>query len=77
MDESRSSKSHEVQRVWEICDDWLQYMAQADASRLDGAFQEGSISAAWVLWSTAAEAALADAYCFAGGPALQGSCAWL
>ena len=42
-------------------------MAQADASRLDGALQEGNISAAWVLWSSAAEAALSGACCFAGG----------
>ena len=29
------SKSVEVQRVWEINDDRLQYMALADASRLE------------------------------------------
>ena len=53
-------------------DDQLQYMAQADASRLDGAFQEGDVSAAWVLWSDAAEAALADACCLAGSPVPSG-----
>ena len=42
-------------------------MAQDDSARLGGAIREGDVSSAWVLWSSAAEAALADAYCFAGG----------
>ena len=29
----------------------------------------GDVSQAWLVWSRAAEAALADAYCFSGGPA--------
>ena len=37
VDNSRGSKSAEVQRFWEIYDDCLQNMALADASRLDDA----------------------------------------
>ena len=70
VDKSRKSKSAEVQRVWEVYDDRLQCMAQADAARLGRATREGDVSA-WVLWSSAAEAALADAYRFAGGPILD------
>ena len=54
--------------MWEVYDDRPQYMAQADASRLDGALQRSDVSAAWVLWSGAAEDALADATGFAGSP---------
>ena len=43
-------------------------MAQADAARLAGAVQEVMVSSAWAVWSSANESALADAYCFAGGP---------
>ena len=35
VDKSRGSKSVEVQRVWEIYDDRLQYMSGRDASLLD------------------------------------------
>ena len=43
VDKSRGSKSVEVQRVWEMYDDRLQYVAQTDDSQLDGALQEGNI----------------------------------
>ena len=29
----------------------------------------GDVSRAWLVWSSASETALADAYCFSGGPA--------
>ena len=54
VDESRS-KSVEVQRVWEICDDLLQFMAVPDALRLDDSVRRENVSGAWVLWSGAAE----------------------
>ena len=31
--------------------------------------EDGNVSEAWLVWSRAAESALVDAYCFAGGPA--------
>ena len=35
VDKSRGSKSVEVQKVWEIYDDRIQYMSERDASLLD------------------------------------------
>ena len=37
VDKSRGSKSAEVLRVWEVHDDWLQFMAMPAARRLDPA----------------------------------------
>ena len=60
LDKSRGSKSVEVQRVWGIHDDRLQFMAGDDALGLDEALEGGNVSRAWSFWSSAAEAALAD-----------------
>ena len=68
LDKSRGSKSAKVQRVWGIYDDRLQFMSRDDAIGLDGALENGDVSHAWSIWSSAAEAALADAYQFSGGP---------
>ena len=71
VDKSRSSKSAKVQRVWEGYDDRLQFMAGADALRLDESLVVGDVARAWMIWSEAAEAAeaaLADASRFAGCP---------
>ena len=68
LDEARSSKSVEVQRVWEIYDERLQFMSREDALGLDRALLRGDVSRAWMIWSSAAESALADAFRFAGGP---------
>ena len=76
---SRGSKSVEVRRVWEIYDDRLQFMSQQDAFLLYESLGVGDVSQAWLVWSRAAETALADAYCFSGGPAPLswfGSWAW-
>ena len=35
---------------------------------LDASLDSGDVSGAWLVWSGAAEAALADAYRFSGGP---------
>ena len=43
-------------------------MARDDAFWLDLALESGDGSHAWDIWSSAAEAALADAYRFSGGP---------
>ena len=67
MDKSRGSKVAEVQRVWDIYDDRLQFMSRDDAFSLDDSLTRGDVSSAWLVWSSAVEAALADAYRFAGG----------
>ena len=68
LDKSRGSKAAEVQRVWEFYDDRLQYTSRDDALNLDGALDSGDVSLAWMVWSSAVEGALVDAYRFAGGP---------
>ena len=55
-------------RVWEVYDERLQFMSRQDASRLDDSLDSGDVSRAWLVRSGAAEAALADAYRFSGGP---------
>ena len=44
-------------------------MSRQDALLLDESLHAGDISQAWLVWSGAAETALADAYRFSGGPA--------
>ena len=43
-------------------------MSQQDALLLDESLNAGDVSRAWLVWSGAAEAALADAYQFSGVP---------
>ena len=43
-------------------------MSRDDALNLDGALDHGDVSRPWMVWSSAVEAALADAYRFAIGP---------
>ena len=68
VDKTRGSKSAEVQRVWEIYDERLQFMSRRDAFLLNQSLQLDDVSMAWSVWSGAAETALADAYQFSGGP---------
>ena len=68
LDKSRESKSVEVQRVWDVYDERLQFMSREDALNLDEALLNGDVSSAWMVWSSAAEKALADAFQLAGGP---------
>ena len=44
------------------------FMSRDDALNLDDSLARGDVSLAWLIWSSAVEAALADAYRFAGGP---------
>ena len=69
VDKSRGSKSVEVRRVWEIFDDRLQFMSRQDALLLSASLDICDVSRAWLVWSRAAETALADAYWFSGGDA--------
>ena len=68
VDKGRGSRSAEVQRVWEVYDERLQFMSRRDASLLDESLGRDDVSLAWLVWSRAAEAALADALTFSGGP---------
>ena len=68
VDEGRGSKSVEVQRVWGVYDERLQFISRQDALHLDESLDAGDVSRAWLVWSGAAGAALADAYRFSGGP---------
>ena len=68
VDKGRSSMSAEVQRVWEVYDERLQFMFRQDALQLDEALGLDDVSMAWAVWSRAAESALADAFRFSGGP---------
>ena len=67
IDKSRSSKSVEVRRVWEVYDERLQFMSCRDALLLDASLAADDVSQAWVVWSGAVESALVDAYRFSGG----------
>ena len=68
LDKSRTSPNKEVQEVWKVYDERLRIVDVSSALSLDGCLTGGDVSAAWVVWSQAAESALADAYCLAGGP---------
>ena len=61
------SKSVEVQRDWGVYDERLQFISRQDALQLDESLDAGDVSRAWLVWSGAAEGALADAYRFSGG----------
>ena len=63
------SKSIEVQSVWEVYDDRLQFMTRHGVVALDESLHACDVSRAWLVWSSAAETALADTFRFAeGGP---------
>ena len=77
VDKTRGSKSAEVQRVWEVYDERLQFMSRRDALLLDESLGLDDVSMAWTVWSSAAESALADAYRFSGGPIPLGVLSWV
>ena len=54
--------------VGRFCDERLQFMSRHDALQLDESLSADDVSRAWLVWSCAVEAALADAYRFSGGP---------
>ena len=68
VDRSRSSKSVEVSKIWDIYDHILQFIPVADALAIDDALVDGDPHLAWDRWSTAAERALATAFGMSGGP---------
>ena len=44
------------------------FVSRQDAVQLDESLDAGDVSRAWLVWSGAAEVALADAFRFSGGP---------
>ena len=50
----------------------LQFMARHDALLLDESLRAGDVSLAWMVWSDAAETALAGVYWFAAVLSRQG-----
>ena len=68
VDRSRNSKSAEVRRIWDVYDERLGWVDADDAFTVDSAVASGDVSGAWIAWSNAAERALVDAFCLAGGP---------
>ena len=55
--------------VWEVYDERLQFMSRQDALLLHESLDaDDDVSRAWLVWSGAADSALADAYQFSGGP---------
>ena len=67
IDKGRGSKSVEVQRVWGVYGKRLQFMSRQDALQLDESLDADDVSRAWLVWSGAPEAALADAFRICGG----------
>ena len=69
-------KSVDIQKGWEVHDERLQFMSQQDALRLDESLNTGDVSRAWLVWSGATEAAIADAHRFCGVLFLAGFGPW-
>ena len=61
LDKGRGSKSVEVQSVWGIHDERLQFLSRQDALHLDESLDAGDVFRAWLVWSEAPEPALVDA----------------
>ena len=58
VDKGGGSKSVEVQRVWEVYHERVQFMSRQDALQLDESLDAGDVSRPWLVWSRAAETAL-------------------
>ena len=68
LDKSRTSPNKELQEVWAVYEDRLKTVDLDFFHGVEAGLTAGDPSAAWTAWSSAAEGALADAYCLAGGP---------
>ena len=68
VDRSRNSRSAEVWRIWEVYDERLGLVHAHYMQVLEDALASGDVSGAWLAWSSAAERALVEAFCLAGGP---------
>ena len=68
LDKSKTSPNKEVQVVWKVYEERLKLVDLDCVQCLEANLAAGDSSAAWDTWANAAERALADAYCLAGGP---------
>ena len=68
-DKSRSSKSAEVRRFWEVYDESLSLVHPAFWEGIRSSLLAGDVSSAWRIWSFSAEVSLVRAFVGSGGPA--------
>ena len=67
-DRSRSSRSVEVRRIWEVYDESLSLVHPAFWDGVRSSLLAGDVSSAWSIWSFSAEVSLVRAFVGAGGP---------
>ena len=72
LDKTRSSRSTEIGRVWEICDEHLQYVPRVFLDGIWAALGAVDVSTASRVWSFAAEVSLLSAFQLASGPTPDG-----
>ena len=72
LDGSRSSQSHEVQRIWDVYIREVGFVPFAVREQLFRLCNSPDVDYSWLLWSREAEACVARAYLSAGGPLLSG-----
>ena len=70
-DRSRSSRSHEVQHIWDVYIREVGFVPYAVREHLFRLCNSPDVDSSWLLWSREAEASLARAYLSAGGPPLS------
>ena len=76
VDKSEGSKSVEVQSVWEVYDERLQFMSRQDALLLDESLSADDVSSAWLVWSRLLRLHLLMLIGSVVGPSLPGSIFW-
>ena len=72
VDKTKTSKSAEVQGIWEIYDKALEFIPVGQAIAIRDALLDRDASAAWTAGSSSAEHVLDHAFCLAGGPVPPG-----
>ena len=68
-DKSRNSKSSEVRRVWEVCEEQLQRVPRVWRDHIAMVLGAGDVSEAWRIWSLSAEVSFVRTCLLTGGPA--------
>ena len=67
-DKSRSSRSVEVRRIWDVYDEFLSLVPPAFWEGVRSSILAGDVSSAWRVWSFSAEVSLVRAFVGSGGP---------
>ena len=67
-DKSRSSKSVEVRRIWDVYDESLSLVHPAFWEGIRSSLLAGDVSSAWRIWSFFAEVSSVRAFVASGGP---------